>query len=40
MAVFTTLKTEGSLEKLKGIRWEAAVAIPGSEQEILKTGYR
>jgi 16S rRNA (guanine527-N7)-methyltransferase len=40
MAVFTTLKLEASLEKLKGIRWEAAVAIPWSEQEILKTGLR
>jgi 16S rRNA (guanine527-N7)-methyltransferase len=40
IAVFTTLKTEGSLQKLKEIQWEAAVAIPGSEQEILKTGYR
>jgi 16S rRNA (guanine527-N7)-methyltransferase len=40
MAVFTTLKLEASLEKLKGIRWEAAVVIPWSQQEILKTGLR
>jgi 16S rRNA (guanine527-N7)-methyltransferase len=40
MAVFTTAKMEASVEKLKGIRWEGVVAIPGSEQEILKTGLR
>ena len=40
IGVFATLKTEAALEKLKGIRWEASVAIPGSEQEILKTGRR
>jgi 16S rRNA (guanine527-N7)-methyltransferase len=40
MAVFTTLKMESSLEKLKGIRWATEAAIPGSEQEILKTGLR
>ena len=40
IGVFATLKTVAALEKLKGIRWEASVAIPGSEQEILKTGRR
>ncbi|MGB9030394.1 MAG: 16S rRNA (guanine(527)-N(7))-methyltransferase RsmG [Acidobacteriaceae bacterium] len=40
MGVFTTLRMEASLEKLKGIRWEAAVPIPGSERGILKTGLR
>jgi 16S rRNA (guanine527-N7)-methyltransferase len=40
LAVFATRKTEATLEKLEGIRWEAAVAIPGSEQEILKAGFR
>jgi hypothetical protein len=40
IAVFATLKTEAAVEKLKGIQWEAAVAIPGSEQEILKAGRR
>jgi 16S rRNA (guanine527-N7)-methyltransferase len=40
LAVFSTLKMEAALEKLKGIQWEAAVAIPGTEQEILKTGYK
>ncbi|MGC2300880.1 MAG: 16S rRNA (guanine(527)-N(7))-methyltransferase RsmG [Acidobacteriaceae bacterium] len=40
LAVFSTLKMEAALERLKGIQWEAAVAIPGTEQEILKTGYK
>jgi 16S rRNA (guanine527-N7)-methyltransferase len=40
IAVFATLKTEASVEKLRGIRWEAAVAIPNSAQEILKAGYK
>lgn len=40
LAVFTTLKMEATLEKLKGIQWESAAAIPGTEQEILKTGHR
>jgi 16S rRNA (guanine527-N7)-methyltransferase len=40
IAVFATRKTEESLEKLKGIRWGTAVTIPGSKQEILKTGDR
>lgn len=40
LAVFTTLKMEATLEKLKGIQWESAAAIPGTEQEILKTGRR
>lgn len=38
MAVFTTRKLEEGLEKLRGIRWEDTLPIPGSEQEILKTG--
>jgi 16S rRNA (guanine527-N7)-methyltransferase len=40
LAVFSTLKMEAALERLKGIQWEAAVSIPGTEQEILKTGYK
>ena len=40
LAVFSTLKMEAPLERLKGIQWEAAVSIPGTEQEILKTGYK
>jgi 16S rRNA (guanine527-N7)-methyltransferase len=40
IAVFATRKTETALEKVKGIRWEAALEIPGTEQEILKTGNR
>ena len=37
IAVFATRRTEPVLE---GIRWEAEVAIPGSEQGILKMGVR
>jgi 16S rRNA (guanine527-N7)-methyltransferase len=40
IGVFATRKTEGPLEKLRGIHWEATVEIPGSEQEVLKTGRR
>jgi 16S rRNA (guanine527-N7)-methyltransferase len=40
LAVFSTLEMEAALEKLKGIQWEAAVTIPGTEQEVLKTGYK
>jgi 16S rRNA (guanine527-N7)-methyltransferase len=40
VAVFATRKTETALEKVQGIRWDAAVEIPGTEQEILKTGSR
>jgi 16S rRNA (guanine527-N7)-methyltransferase len=40
IAVFATLKTEDAVAKLKGIEWEAAVAIPGSVQQILKAGRR
>jgi len=40
MAVFATRKTEAALDRLRGIRWGTAVTIPGSEQEILKTGLR
>lgn len=38
IAVFATRRTEESLEKLKGIRWGTAVTIPGTKEEILKTG--
>jgi 16S rRNA (guanine527-N7)-methyltransferase len=40
LAVFATRKTEPALDKLNGIRWETAVPIPGTEQEILKMGLR
>ncbi|HEX4066600.1 MAG TPA: 16S rRNA (guanine(527)-N(7))-methyltransferase RsmG [Acidobacteriaceae bacterium] len=40
IAVFATRKTEPAVEGLVGIRWEADVAIPGSEQGILKMGVR
>lgn len=40
IAVFATLKTEASIENFKGVRWEPPITIPGSEQEILKTGRR
>jgi 16S rRNA (guanine527-N7)-methyltransferase len=41
IAVFATRKSEASLEKIEGIQWDVeAVRIPGSDQEILKTGHR
>jgi 16S rRNA (guanine527-N7)-methyltransferase len=42
IGIFTTRKTEELIEKkVKGIRWdEPRVEIPGSDQEILKTGRR
>ncbi|HEX4312185.1 MAG TPA: 16S rRNA (guanine(527)-N(7))-methyltransferase RsmG [Acidobacteriaceae bacterium] len=40
IAVFTTRKTEVALEKVQGVRWEIGIEIPGSEQELLKSGYR
>lgn len=40
LAVFATRKTEAGLEGLEGIRWEEPLAIPGSEQQILRTGLR
>lgn len=41
IGVFATRKTETALDKVTGIRWDpAATAIPGSEQQILKTGRR
>jgi len=40
ITVFATRKTETAIEEVAGVRWETAVEIPGSEQEILKTGRR
>lgn len=40
MAVFTTRRTEAALDDVAGIHWDAAIEIPGSEQELLKTGHR
>ncbi len=39
IAAFTTRKTEAALETIAGVRWDAAIEIPGSEQELLKTGH-
>jgi hypothetical protein len=40
IAVFTTRKTEAALDEIPGIRWDAALEIPGSRQELLRTGHR
>ena len=40
IAVFTTRKTEAALGQISTIRWEASLEIPGSDQELLKTGQR
>lgn len=40
MAVFVTRRTEEALDGLEGIEWSESVAIPGSEQEVLRTGIR
>ena len=40
LAVFATHATESALDRLSGIRWTAALPIPGSRQEILRTGLR
>jgi 16S rRNA (guanine527-N7)-methyltransferase len=41
IAVFATTRTEPGIQKIKDIQWDAEpVRIPGSEQEILKTGRR
>jgi 16S rRNA (guanine527-N7)-methyltransferase len=40
LAVFTTRATESALDRLPGIRWSEALLIPGSRQEILRTGLR
>jgi 16S rRNA (guanine527-N7)-methyltransferase len=40
IAAFTTRKTEAALEKIAGIGWDTALEIPGSRQELLKTGHR
>lgn len=40
MIVFATRKTEESLEKIAGILWGESIAIPESDQEVLKTGKR
>lgn len=40
LGVFTTRATEIALDGLAGIRWTAALAIPGSRQEILRMGVR
>ena len=40
LVVFATRKTEAALEKVQGVRWEMGIEIPGSEQEVLKTGAK
>jgi len=40
LAVFTTRAAEAGLDVLAGIRWSEALPIPGSRQEILRTGVR
>ncbi len=40
IAVFATRRTEPALADIPGIRWDAEVVIPGSEQGILKAGLR
>lgn len=41
IAVFATRRTEPALEKIAGVRWDIPrVEIPGSDQQILKTGRR
>ena len=40
LVVFTTRRTEAALDDLGGIRWQEAVALPGSEQGVLRTGRR
>ncbi len=40
LAVFTTHAAESTLNRLPGIRWTEALPIPGSRQEILRTGVR
>lgn len=40
ITVFATRKTEDALEKIASIRWGTALVIPGSKQELLKTGQR
>lgn len=40
IAVFTTRKAEAALEEIPGIRWDGALEIPGSQQEVLRTGHR
>lgn len=38
LIVFTTHKAELALDQVPGIRWGTPIAIPGSDQEILKLG--
>jgi len=38
IAVFATRKTEAALDRLPGVRWDPPLAIPGSAQQLLKTG--
>jgi 16S rRNA (guanine527-N7)-methyltransferase len=38
LGVFATRATESALDLLSGVRWTEALPIPGSRQEILRTG--
>jgi len=40
LGLFATRATESALDGLSGVRWNEALPIPGTQQEILKTGVR
>ncbi|MFP5227300.1 MAG: 16S rRNA (guanine(527)-N(7))-methyltransferase RsmG [Acidobacteriota bacterium] len=40
IGVLTTRKSEEALDKIAGVHWDMAIAIPGSEQELLRTGRK
>lgn len=40
LGVFTTRAMESALDRLSGIRWTRALPVPGSRQEVLRTGVR
>jgi 16S rRNA (guanine527-N7)-methyltransferase len=40
IAVFSTRRTEAALDPITGIHWDAAIQIPGSDQELLRTGRK
>jgi 16S rRNA (guanine527-N7)-methyltransferase len=40
LLVFTTRKAEAALEAIPGLRWEPAIPIPASDQEVLRLAAR
>jgi len=40
LAIFTTRAAGSALDQLPGIRWTESLPVPGSRQEILRTGLR